>query len=87
MQNLTIKTVLLSIYAFSVVADDAFNALDVNKDNVISKEEAVTLPGLVSRWEELDINLDDQLSSTEFQAYADPADMAFTPDIEFHIQN
>ena len=73
-------TILFSTFVFA--ATDAFSSLDVNNDNAISKDEATILPGLTNHWKELDVNADDQLSSTEFQAYARTSDVTSVPDID-----
>ena len=85
MNNLTVVlAILFSSLAYS--AGDVFDVLDVNNDNMISKHEAVTLPGLSSHWDELDTNNDDQLSNTEFQMYLDTPDVVSTPDFHAHRQ-
>jgi len=78
-------TVLLGIL-FSPIAcavGGVFSVLDVNNDNMISKNEAATLPGLTNHWDELDANKDDQLSNAEFQVYLNIPDHVSTPD--FHV--
>ncbi|MCH9699294.1 MAG: EF-hand domain-containing protein [Gammaproteobacteria bacterium] len=73
----------LAVYSATAFAvTDAFSILDTNDDNAISREEAESLPGLVNHWNELDINADDRLSYSEFQAYAKTSDLGSSPDID-----
>lgn len=44
-------------------------ALDTNQDSYISQEEANVAPGLVERWDELDVNQDGQLDQEEFARF------------------
>lgn len=46
--------------------DSLFTDLDVDMSGSISKEEATNLPGLVSQWQDLDTNGDNQLDREEF---------------------
>ncbi len=81
MKQLTMLLIIL-FSASAFAAADVFSTLDVNNDNAISKEEAASLPGLINSWKQLDVNADDQLSSTEFQEYAKTSDVTSTPDID-----
>ena len=45
-----------------------FARIDTNSDGKVSKEEATRLPGVATRWEELDKNKDGWLSREEFVA-------------------
>ncbi|HFD11176.1 MAG TPA: hypothetical protein ENJ32_01715 [Crenotrichaceae bacterium] len=79
-------TLLVILFSANVLSSaDTFSVLDVNGDNVISRHEAITLPGLTTFWRLLDVNADDQLSSTEFQEYAKPSEQVSTPEIDSHI--
>lgn len=71
---MTVTTIFLAsstafAYALSESAD--FNTLDVDKDGVISKSEAVEFPKLIEHWAKLDANGDNELSLDEFKAVAD----------------
>lgn len=81
MKQLTMLLIIL-FSASAFAAADVFSTLDANNDNAISKEEAASLPGLTNSWKLLDVNADDQLSSTEFQEYAKTSDVTSTPDID-----
>jgi hypothetical protein len=81
MKQLTMLLIIL-FSASAFAAADVFSTLDVNNDNAISKEEATSLPGLINSWKQLDVNADDQLSSTEFQEYAKTSGVTSTPDID-----
>jgi hypothetical protein len=81
MKQLTMLLIIL-FSASAFAAADVFSTLDVNNDNAISKEEATSLPGLINSWKQLDVNADDQLSSTEFQEYAKTSEVTSTPDID-----
>jgi hypothetical protein len=45
-----------------------FARIDTNSDGKVSKEEATRMPGVATRWEELDKNKDGWLSREEFVA-------------------
>jgi Ca2+-binding EF-hand superfamily protein len=43
-----------------------FARIDTNSDGKVSKDEAARMPGVATRWEELDKNKDGALSREEF---------------------
>jgi Ca2+-binding EF-hand superfamily protein len=45
-----------------------FVRIDTNSDGKVSKDEAARMPGVATRWEELDKNKDGALSREEFVA-------------------
>jgi hypothetical protein len=45
-----------------------FARIDTNSDGKVSKDEAARMPGVATRWEELDKNKDGALSREEFVA-------------------
>jgi len=45
-----------------------FVRIDTNSDGKVSKDEAARMPGVATRWEELDKNNDGALSREEFVA-------------------
>ncbi len=45
----------------------AFNYIDANKDNQISREEAAGFPGVAKHFDEADTNKDGMLSREEFE--------------------
>jgi hypothetical protein len=45
-----------------------FARIDTNSDGRVSRDEAARMPGVATRWEELDKNKDGSLSREEFVA-------------------
>jgi len=43
--------------------------IDLNEDQRVTREEAIVVPGLVERWDELDSNADGQLDESEFARF------------------
>lgn len=55
--------------SFSVMALDAFAALDEDKNGVISLEEAKVNPSLLAKYKELDKDNNGELSKKEFSGF------------------
>ncbi len=67
------KKVIVSMFvvlsSFSVMALDAFAALDEDKNGVISLEEAKVNPSLLAKFKELDKDNNGELSKKEFSGF------------------
>ncbi len=75
-QKLSLTTIALLVSGVSVAASNGlYNDLDVDKDGAISHEEATALPGLSSKWTELDTNADGKLDKAEFAKLEEVVDI------------
>jgi len=67
---LSVVAVALAFGASAAYADEAaFTALDIDKDGMISVEEAKVDEALAAKFAELDANKDEKLDMTEFAAF------------------
>lgn len=58
-----------ALAACSTQTDTAYQALDTNKDGMISQEEGQSMQGLTDQWAQLDVNMDGQLDEAEFAKF------------------
>jgi len=54
----------------------SFSQLDANKDQYLTAEEAVVVPGLAGQLTALDVNADGKISKEEYAKYAAPPSVA-----------
>ncbi len=54
----------------------SFSKLDANKDQYLTAEEAVVVPGLAGQLTALDVNADGKISKEEYATYAAPPSVA-----------
>ena len=70
MINKILITVFMTFVASSSFAAD-LSALDVDKDGLISKDEASASQTLIEQWDVLDVNKDGYLQKDELAALGD----------------
>ncbi len=65
---LTLSIAMLSATAYAAETDLSakWDALDMNTDGVISKEEVAANPEVASNWDEIDLNQDGSIDTQEF---------------------
>lgn len=61
--------VLATMATSTVIASEAYSALDADKSGTISEAEAAALPGLTEQWKTLDADASGDLSMEEFARF------------------
>lgn len=61
--------VVALILSSPLLAGNAYNGLDADGDGYLSFNEAQSNPALVSQWETIDVNEDNQIDEAEFAQF------------------